>query len=412
MDQGVLSGANFIVGVLIARNTGKEEYGAYVLAFSIFQFIASIHSALVSNPAMVFIPRKEGDELRGFARAVATISFCLSITAGIAVMLSARLLVEGRQEIGYDALIAMSIALPFGQTYELFRRLSFARLRMGRVIMIDSLYAGTLVVVVATILGHSSWLQEMDPEMGRGSFAFYAIGGAGLSASIVGGLFDRRLFAFTQKKFRDSAVEIWDFAKWGIGNAVISLAGPQVVVLAVSGLAGLDQTARYEASRLLCGPVQVAIFALGNVILVRVSSILRTRSISDARVFAARFLGLGLAVFCVYFLFVYFWFEDLIKLTIGPQYLDEKVSAMVFAVYYLLAWVNAVLASLANGVQKPRITFWSVVTNAVVVVPATMLLVPSYGALGGVLSLVVGQGTAAIVLWAGVARTEREMSIG
>src|SRR2546429_7188451 len=36
LDQGLISGSNFLLGILLARWTGAEQYGAYALAFAIF----------------------------------------------------------------------------------------------------------------------------------------------------------------------------------------------------------------------------------------------------------------------------------------------------------------------------------------------------------------------------------------
>src|ERR1035438_5148728 len=54
LDQGLISGSNFIIGILLARWLMPAQYGAYTLAFSIFLMISFFHQALVLEPQRVF----------------------------------------------------------------------------------------------------------------------------------------------------------------------------------------------------------------------------------------------------------------------------------------------------------------------------------------------------------------------
>src|SRR5581483_10624916 len=52
-DQGLMSGSNFILSVLLARWLAPEQYGAYALALSVFYFVSSVHQALLLEPMSV-----------------------------------------------------------------------------------------------------------------------------------------------------------------------------------------------------------------------------------------------------------------------------------------------------------------------------------------------------------------------
>src|SRR5207244_12202458 len=71
LDQGLISGSNFLLGILLARWTGAEQYGAYALAFAIFILVSIVYQALVLEPMTVFGPsvyrseeRRVGKECR------------------------------------------------------------------------------------------------------------------------------------------------------------------------------------------------------------------------------------------------------------------------------------------------------------------------------------------------------------
>ena len=66
LDQGLVSGSNFVIGVLLARSLGPEQYGSYALAFSIFLFLAAFHQNLVLSPLSVFGPSQYSQRTRDY----------------------------------------------------------------------------------------------------------------------------------------------------------------------------------------------------------------------------------------------------------------------------------------------------------------------------------------------------------
>ena len=58
LDQGLFAGANFIVNILLARWLTPGEYGAFAVAFSVFLLLGVFHTAIFTEPMMVFGPGK------------------------------------------------------------------------------------------------------------------------------------------------------------------------------------------------------------------------------------------------------------------------------------------------------------------------------------------------------------------
>ncbi|MFQ5571532.1 MAG: hypothetical protein ACE5G0_17775, partial [Rhodothermales bacterium] len=66
LDQILLSGANFILNVLLARWLIPDAYGAFAVAFSVFLFLSGIHNALIVDPMSVLGPARFGNRLPGY----------------------------------------------------------------------------------------------------------------------------------------------------------------------------------------------------------------------------------------------------------------------------------------------------------------------------------------------------------
>src|SRR5438067_9676526 len=53
-DQALSVGGMLLANVFLARICSKEEYGLFVLAYSVFTFLASLHNAVVLEPFTVY----------------------------------------------------------------------------------------------------------------------------------------------------------------------------------------------------------------------------------------------------------------------------------------------------------------------------------------------------------------------
>lgn len=65
-DQGLISGSNFVLSILLARYLKADQYGTYALAFSTFVLLSLIHQALVLEPLSVFGPSVYRNSLRHY----------------------------------------------------------------------------------------------------------------------------------------------------------------------------------------------------------------------------------------------------------------------------------------------------------------------------------------------------------
>ena len=95
MDHGLISASNFLLGIVLARYLGSEQYGAYALAFSTFVLLSLVHSALAMEPMSVFAPsiyRKTAREYLGLLLWVQIAATGIIVALGGGVGVAFRLL--------------------------------------------------------------------------------------------------------------------------------------------------------------------------------------------------------------------------------------------------------------------------------------------------------------------------------
>ncbi len=53
-DQALFVGGTFLANVMLARTQTKEEYGMFVLSYSVFTFLTGLHNASILEPYTVY----------------------------------------------------------------------------------------------------------------------------------------------------------------------------------------------------------------------------------------------------------------------------------------------------------------------------------------------------------------------
>jgi len=89
LDNGLISGSNFLLGILLARWLAPEEYGAYALSFSLFILVGFLYQALLLEPLSVFAGSTYRDNLRGYLKKALTIHWAISLPTGVLIALGA-----------------------------------------------------------------------------------------------------------------------------------------------------------------------------------------------------------------------------------------------------------------------------------------------------------------------------------
>jgi O-antigen/teichoic acid export membrane protein len=132
LDQGLVTGSNFALGILLARWLTPAQYGAYAVAFSVFVLIAMLYQALLLEGMSVFGAFVFRNCLRGYLKsmlllylAVAAVIFLvLSLSAGVAFKIAPSSGLPG-------ALAGVAIATPLILLFWLAKRSFYLQLTPG-----------------------------------------------------------------------------------------------------------------------------------------------------------------------------------------------------------------------------------------------------------------------------------------
>jgi O-antigen/teichoic acid export membrane protein len=213
-DQAVISATNFLGGVIIGRTLAKEDFGLYLLGFSIVLFIMSLQTSLILAPYYVYSPHLQGVEHRRYTGSAFIHQLSLSAVAMFCLVIGGFLASFGIGPQGLSQVIwPLAAVMIFILLKDCLRQIFFAQLRMTAALLMDSV---TAVIQLALLLllakkgllnpGHVFWIFGIATGVpALGYFIKY-----------------RQSFKLSISQARDSFKQSWSFAKWSFGSAMAS----------------------------------------------------------------------------------------------------------------------------------------------------------------------------------------------
>ena len=159
IDQVMVSGSNFLSGILLARYLGIEEFGRFSLAWLGLLFFLGLQNAAIIAPMMSLGPKQGMSERQMYYSTVMVQQTCFA--AVLALFIWIVFVIGGPQvpEWGLETLaVPLICALLTSQFHNFLRRLFFTQMRGFTAIVCDIIrYPGqTLIIIIWT------QVQDMD----------------------------------------------------------------------------------------------------------------------------------------------------------------------------------------------------------------------------------------------------------
>lgn len=392
IDQGVVSGTNFVFGLVVGRMLGPREFGTFGLAFVGWLLIQGVGRALVTQPYLIKNADGRDDDAAWTSYAIAYgCAACAVLGVAGAVVWTT---VGG--SVG-SVVAALALAAPF-----LFLQ-DFARLTLVKKGLYRSAISNDAAVGLAQVTGVTLYLLA-----GRSVGVVVILFGAGAAAGwlllIVRGhaapAFSRRAI-HAARQARDAG------AAWLTGQFAVYWSYSYLSLALVAIVLGSASTGGLRSVQMLFGFVPVIVLGFENFALPHF-----------AREYAAgREVGLrdelartGLPVVAVMMAGVVLigslggwalvtWF--------GADYARFAPLAKILAVQYAFTVLSAPLIVGLKASGGARWTFTARVTSLVVVVATLLLLVPRAGIAGAGWAAVASEAASFAIVAAATAITQR-----
>lgn len=326
LAQGLISGMNFVLSVLLARWLVASQYGAYTLAFSIFLVVSSFHNALLLEPMAVLGPALYGKSLSGYVGKLIRLHFAIAIGLAIAIAIAGAALSRIPHFTGLTgALVGACLATPWVLFLWFARQAAYLEMRPDIAVKGAIAYAVAILLMILGLHAH----RRLTPFS-----AFLALAVGALVGSAL-------LMIWVRPKFRSTPTDPsfamiwkrhWVYGRWVLLTAFVFWSSGQAAYYFIAAAyLKMDDVGTISALQNLVAPLSQFLTALSLLLLPYVSRLLAGKEAAEFPRAIRRITLLFTVVGVAYFIFVIGFGRQLTALLYHGKYASSAALVPMLA---------------------------------------------------------------------------------
>lgn len=376
LDQGVASGGNFLLSMVIARWLGVAEFGLFSLWYFVPLFVLSLHQAFITQPMQVFLPQLKEEQQMAYA----------TNTWGLQLILGAILLLVGGiwswWSFTYFPVLSALLAA-FLSMHDFFRKYAYILGWYRFPLVIDTLlYA--LIFLGLLLLDYLAY-ESLAGVLILLTMAYFL---ATMIAVVHLKIRHQKLvFAEVKALFKKH----YHFSIWLLGAALVQWWAGNAFVLAGAALMGTAAFGIFRLAQQLVGLCHVLFLAMENTVPVAAAQhFIRTGRrglFVYLKKISFQFGGLTLLVLMI----IAVWGAELARILLGEVTAGIAPLLYAFVALYVLVFLNIPLRIALRTLQQTQPVFIAYALSALVGVFLAYPLVRNYGIHGVFMGLMLTQ---------------------
>jgi O-antigen/teichoic acid export membrane protein len=261
LDQGLTSGASFVLNLFLARWLTAEGYGAFAIAFATLLFISGFHNVLVLEPMSVFGPASHAISTVSYFRAQLRVHFLLTAYLSVSLLLTAGAIATfGIQRELALATAASAVAFPLVLFLWLVRRMCYVVHRPSIAVWASAGYLALLLV--GLFLMHR--LGRMNPAAAIIVMALASV------AAVLAPLCKLQILSpprGTLCSWKEVLRENWSYGRWLVVSTMLYSVASQTQPYLVAALLGLGAAGILRAMQMPSLVMTQVVSAVGLLLL-------------------------------------------------------------------------------------------------------------------------------------------------
>ena len=390
-DQSIASATNFLSGVIIGRGCAREEFGLYMLGFSILLFVLSAQYSLISMPYTMYCPRCEDGEKWRYTGSTLIFLFliCLIVSCGL-LAVDGVLSLNGWHKELKEVLWALAAAITFIMLKEYIRQVCFALLRIRRVLLLDCFIA---------IVQIGGLLLLFHFQITSASVAFLVIGVSCAVVSIPLLVGTRKDFEFTLPQIGSDFRRNWRLAKWMFPATLTGMFSQQIYPWLLTNFRGIAATGALAAC--------MGVIYLANPFMVGMANYLApktahgfahggVREMKDVIKKASAVIATAMILFCA---LMAIFGERFLILIYGSKYAKNGLAVLILAFGQLAQSLAMPLNYGLLAMERADVEFKSYLLALCFLFSAGLWLIKSFGIFGVAYSYLGSNMIASVYRW-------------
>ena len=385
IDQSVISLANFVATIILARNVDPTQLGVYGVGFVTLRLVRAFQDGLIVQPMNVFGASMTQDDFKRYASSTSIFQIALAILSAMVVAFLGWVLIETGNDTAGPTLYILWLPFLWWQFEEYLRRMLYTRGKL-------------LSAVITSVIGNGARIALMVYLANQGRLT----GIAGLEAIAWGAFaalfpslwFTRNYWTRQIANLKETWQQNWEFGRWLLGSFLANWAAVEFYPVLTAGLISFAAAGAYRALQNLVAPIHLLLRAIDTFLTPRAANLYDKNGLAAlTRTLRSIYLAIGIPVAVILIVALVFP-EQLLGLIYGDTYLEYSNGVILMAIFYALMFAYWPLQSIFKAAQLSRPIF---IANALAIM--SMFTVGIWAILNwGVYGTIIGQGVNALVI--------------
>lgn len=382
MDQGFVSAANFLTGVIVGKACTKEQFGLYMLGLTLFMFATGIQSSIILTPFTIYSPRLRGLDYDLYLKNtfIHQVVFSILTMAFLAFMILTISLGIGPVNL-LPILQVLIAVISFMLMREYARCVCFAAMKAQHALLVDILVS-TLQVCGLLLLVR---FNALSPSM-----AYWIIGLACAAGAGVWLISERKALTIHLSRTVSHFRYNWSVGKWLLASTIVWSLSTYLYPWALTSFHGTAATGVWAACQGVVTIFNPVIGGLQNYLGPKMAHTYSEGGMTALRRFsllAAASLTMLMAPFCLTLLF----FGDLIlSLLYGDKYEGNGFTAFIFAIGLLFSVITFCFSRTFFVLERADLDFKINFFSLFVLFSLGLWLTRSFSVMGAAVGIVLG----------------------
>jgi O-antigen/teichoic acid export membrane protein len=381
-DQALAVGGGFLVNVALARTQSKEEYGMFVLSYSVLTFLLGIYYATFLDPFTVYGSGKYRERFSGYLRLMARsnvligllLTGILALICGILSWIAPHLM--SRALLGFAVTVSILLS-------GIFLRRAFYVNRQPALAAGSSLVFFLTVVCVLWLTTKAHWLDNFTV------FLILALGWIAAGAAL-----GRKLpFGKPAQPFLALEPQYWqehrNYSKWALATAFVFQFTTQGYYWLLAGFLSTKEVAELRAIYLLTAPVDQAFIAMCYLVIPALAAHYAAKRMGNFLSLCKRYAFAAVGATGLFVLAIRVWGKSLVHLLYAGRYDGVAPLLFMLSVLPLLMAIGHTMNNALIAAEKPKLVFFAYLCSGAATFLLGMPLVRYYGLWGAVYGMLL-----------------------
>jgi O-antigen/teichoic acid export membrane protein len=373
-DQAVASITNFVTGVIIARASSKEEFGLYMLGFTLILLVTDLQTSLIATPYMVYAPRLKGHAHALYAGSTLIHQVVFSLVTMVVLACAAFAARFGVGPRGLEPVLwALAAVVALIMLREFVRRICFAGLKLRTVFLFDTCI-GVGQIGGLLLLAHFGLLSA--------STAYWLIGSACGIAVLWWLWLDRNFYHVRLDESVADLKKNWIFGKWVFASGLVWTGSTNLYPWLLAFFHGTAAAGVFAACVGVVSASNPALLGIQNLLGPKIAHEFATKGRRSLRRLVLKISATLALPVSLLTLVLILWGDRFIALLYGSRYAGNGLVVAILALNLLVTAVGFSFSRALFAIERANVDFVLNLAALFIMLTLGLWLVRTYGPLG------------------------------